>query len=97
MTLPDLTQVGLDRFSEVFSSAFSYYRKNGPVDTTNEIEANTLITAIKTKIKLLQPHNPITRFEIELLSKFIDLESPNVNKFIKKALFRYPKASCTRN
>lgn len=97
MTLPDLTVVGLDRFSEIFSSAFSYYKKNGPVDTTNEIEVNTLITAIKTKINLFQPQNPITRYEIKSLLKFINLESPNADKFTKTALFRYLKAICTRN
>jgi hypothetical protein len=96
-SIPDLTKVGLERFSEVFSSAFSYYRKNGPIDITNGIEVNKLITAIITKINLFQPHNPITRYETQSLLKFIDLESPNANEFTKTALFRYLKAICMKN
>ncbi len=92
ITLPYPTKVGFDRFSEVFASAFSYYRKNGPIDTTNGEKIKTVISLFKEKINQFQPHNPITQSKVKSLLEFIDLGAINQNEFIESTLFRYLKA-----
>ena len=93
ITLPNPTNVGFDRFSEVFASAFSYYRKNGSIDTTNREKIKTVLSLFKEKINQFQPHNPITQSNVKSLLEFIDLGAINKNEFIKSTLFRYLKAT----
>ena len=91
ISLPDLLTDKLNRFSEVFASAFVRYRKYGPIDTNDENEVSKFVIALKEKINAFQPYNPINQDDISSLLSLIPLEAANPKIFTRITLLNYLK------